>query len=191
MGEIIKLDKDSELKYYENFLSENDQNKLIKELKSKIPWTHGVYNMFGKPIKTPRLLYAMKDKDDDITDSYKVTDSIPWTKEMKKLKTSIEDEIGLTIRYAQLNFYRNGDDYIGFHTDSEVREGDLIASISLGDTRKFTFMNREDKKNKKSFDLVGGSLLVMDENSAKLKWKHALPKMKNVEERINITFRIR
>ncbi len=38
-------------------------------------------------------------------------------------------------------------------------------------------------------NLENNSLLIMDENSAKSKWKHSLPKMKNVGERINITFR--
>ena len=87
------------------------------------------------------------------------------------------------------NHLQNGDDYVGFHTDSEVQNGDIIASISLGCVRKFSFQNKDDKQMKVHINLENNSLLIMDENSAKSKWKHSLPKMKNVGERINITFR--
>ena len=145
--------------------------------------------MFGREVKTPRLLYAMKDKDADISKSYSVTDSMTWTRSMKKIKKMVEKETGKDISYAQLNYYRNGDDYIGFHTDSEVKEGDIIASISLGASRKFVFRNIKDMNKRHSMVLENSSLLIMDENAAKNYWKHSLPKMKNAKERINITFR--
>lgn len=34
-----------------------------------------------------------------------------------------------------MNLYRDGNDYINFHADNEAR--DIIASISLGATRRF------------------------------------------------------
>ncbi|CAF3798372.1 unnamed protein product, partial [Rotaria sp. Silwood1] len=37
--------------------------------------------------------------------------------------------------YCLVNLYRNGNDYINFHADNEAK--DIIASISLGATRKF------------------------------------------------------
>lgn len=187
--EKIKLDDESTIIYVKNFITKNEAKQLFDELKSDVNWTYGVYNMFGKPVKTPRLLFAMRDKDIDITSSYKVTGSTEWSKTVEKLKTKIEKYTKKKILYAQLNYYRDGNDYIGFHTDSEVRSGDIIASISLGSTRNFIFRNIEDKTIKHSFELEDGSLIIMDENSAKIKWKHSLPKMKNVGERINITFR--
>lgn len=189
--EIIKLDSESRSLYVKNFLNEKEGEVLFEELKKLVPWTHGVYNMFGKPVKTPRLLYAMRDKDIDITKSYSVTESMEWTKLMDKIRKRVEKQTGKHISYAQLNYYRNGDDYIGFHTDSEVQSGDIIASISLGASRKFTFRNKENVKNKITVILEPNSLIIMDENSAKIKWKHSLPKMKDVGERINITFRPR
>jgi alkylated DNA repair dioxygenase AlkB len=187
----IDIGEESTVIYIENFLSDDETVDLFEELKEKVPWTHGIYNMFGKKVKTPRLLFAMKDKNADITGSYKVTDSIEWTKKMEKIKKKIEKITKRDITYAQLNYYRDGNDYIGFHTDSEVQKGDIIASISLGAKRKFVFMKIDDKKNKITMELESGSLLIMDENAAKYKWKHSLIKMKDVGERINITFRPR
>lgn len=190
----MKLDnKGSEYEYYENYLSADECDELIKELLAVVPWTHGVYNMFGKPIKTPRLLYAMCDKDFDITSSYTVTKALEWSPFVLKLKNKIENLTGKKFLYAQLNYYRNGDDYIGFHCDKEVQSGDIIASVSLGCDRKFIFrcINYKTSKKKHEMVLKNGSLLVMNEQTAKTYWKHSLPKSKTTLPRFNITFRPR
>ena len=59
---VTKLDESSEIIYIENFLNKQFATNLFNELKNNIPWTHGVYKMFGKDAQTSRLLYAMKDK---------------------------------------------------------------------------------------------------------------------------------
>jgi len=189
-----RLADSSKVIYVSNFLTKKESQELYNELKNSIPWTQGVYMMFGKPIKTPRMLYAVKDKDVDITGSYTVTNSVEWTPLAKKLKEKVEKQTGKTFTYAQLNWYRDGNDYIGYHTDSEIKDGDIIASISLGAKRKFVFRHKDYKtrkniKTKHEFMLEDGSLIVMDENAGKKKWKHTLPKMKDVGSRINITFR--
>lgn len=186
------LDDESTIKYYENFISNKLHNDLMKELTDSVPWTHGVYIMFGKPVKTPRLLYCMHDDGFDVKKSYTVTDSMPWTDSMKKLKALVEKKTGKTYNYAQLNYYRNGNDYIGYHTDSEVREDDVIASVSLGASRNFAFRSVNYKKGEKDTHTIvldKRSLIIMDENSAKNRWKHSLPKMVTDEVRINVTFR--
>jgi len=134
----------------------------------------------------------MKDKNYNVQESYTVTDSMEWTPLVQKLRDKIINYTKKDMSYAQLNYYRDGNDYIGYHTDKEVSEGDIIASISLGATRKFILRSKDWKKGDKKkyeFNLENGSLLIMNEHAAKTYWKHALPKMKNVKLRINITFR--
>jgi len=189
--QVIKLENGAELIYIKNFIEIQSAQTVFDELKEKVPWTHGIYNMFGKPVKTPRVLYAMRDKNINITKSYKVTDSMEWLPSIEIIKKEIEKITGKTISYAQLNYYRDGNEYIGPHTDSEVHDGDIIASISLGATRKFIFNKINDKTKKYSMELENGSLLIMNDHAAKKQYKHALPKMKNVGPRINITFRPR
>lgn len=193
-GHKYNLDDDSTIEYYENFITKKLHDDLFKELSNEVSWTYGTYNMFGKPVKTPRLLYCMRDIDFNVKDVYSVTESMPWTKNMLKLKKIVENKTGKIYKYAQLNYYRNGNDYIGYHTDSEVQNGDVIASISLGTSRKFSFRNINYKKSniKKTHEIILNkrSLIVMDEGSAKKNWKHSLPKMININDvRINITFR--
>jgi alkylated DNA repair dioxygenase AlkB len=202
-----KLDNMAYIEYYPNFVTKKQQENILLELtdsntldfndnnikNSQVPWQHGHYSMYGKDIPTPRLLYAMRDKDEDVTNAYTVTDSMEWTDEVKKLRDRITKKTGKYCRYAQMNLYRNGDDYIGFHTDSEVEAGDIIASISLGAERTFRFISSDFKHNSKpllEMTLEPGSLLIMSEYAAKHNWKHELPKDKGVDEiRINITFR--
>ena len=138
----------------------------------------------------------MRDENVDITKSYKVTGSMVWSPKMKKLKENVEKYCGTKIQYAQLNYYRDGNDYIGYHTDSEMVDGDIIASISLGAKRRFLMRHKKYKSDtikikKHEFMLEDGSLFIMDYNAGKEHWKHSLPKMKNVGPRINITFRPR
>ena len=73
-------------------------------------------------------------------------------------------------------------------------KGDLIASISIGATRKFQFqpINKNNKETKYEIELTNGSLIIFDENTAKTNWKHRIPKQSKVKDgRINITFRLR
>lgn len=186
---VYNLEGGGKVTYIPGFLKSDEATKLLNHLKIKVDWTHGVYKMYGKEINTPRLLYAMRDKNEDITKSYNVTGSMEWTSSMKEVRKKVEKVTKYKFKYAQLNYYRTGDDYIGYHTDKEVAPSDIIASISLGAKRRFTFRNIEDTTKKITIELEHGSLLIMDEDAAKNKWKHALPKMKNVKERINITFR--
>jgi len=148
--------------------------------------------MYGKSIPTPRLLSALADE--DISDSYKVTPAYPFTAETKFLKEKLEKFCNCNFRYAQMNYYRNGNDYIGFHCDSEVYEGDIIASISLGVERRFVLRHKKWKENesdKIEFSLKGGSLIIMKGHTQDY-WKHAVPKQPKVNEaRINLTFRNR
>ena len=136
----------------------------------------------------------MRNESFDVPSSYNVTGNSIYSKLVDKLKEKVEKRTKHVMNYAQLNYYRDGQDYIGWHSDSEVEKGDLIASISLGAERKFSLRHKDYKTNKDipkyNFKLGNGSLLIMDYNTANKYWKHCLPKMKNVSEgRINITFR--
>lgn len=204
MSKYIELNIENKISYLDpdnkkgkilvdTILSKSKSLKLYNKLLGKTPWEHGIYKMFGKDVKTPRLLWAMKDDGFDIGQSYTITGSSIWSKEMEKLKTKVEKIIKKKIKYAQINYYRNGNDYIGWHTDSEVVEGDLIASISLGAARKFQFRSIDkNKKEKYQINLTNGSIVIFDYSAAKKDWKHRIPKEPKIEEgRINITFRLR
>jgi len=194
------------IKYYPNFIK--SQENTYQSIVDSIPWDKGVYNMYGKEVFTPRLLWAMRDEDSDISKEYNVTGSSVWNEMMAQLRTEVEDflrkeyfskkenqikDLDISksfLRYAQLNYYRDGKDYIGWHTDKEMKENDIIVSISLGTARRFQFMNIKDNNIKYELSLEPGSLLIFDTIVGKKEWKHRIPKELKVKDgRINITFR--
>lgn len=182
---------DAVIKYIPNFLSSQEQTELYEALLEEVPWEQGIYTMFGKPIPTPRLLSAMGDETDT---RYKVTDIAPWSDRLRALKENIEEDQDVTILYSQLNYYRNGDDYIGWHADKEVQVGDSIYSISLGATRRFILRAKNYRENpvKYEFSLKGGSLIIMNRAASTVDFKHCVPKESTVTDgRVNITFRNR
>lgn len=191
MQQKIEIDDvGSEVTYYPKFINEDMCIKLIEELSNpNIPWRQGEYNMYGNTVKTPRLLCAMCDDNFDIAKSYNITKPIEWTENVKKIRDMINEHTKMNMQYAQLNRYRNGNDYIGPHADKEMKPNDIIASISLGETRKFVLTKKEDIHTRVSIELASGSLLIMNDKAGKIYWKHSIPKSKCNGERFNITFR--
>ena len=104
----------------------------------------------------------------------------------------MEELCGVEFNSALLNLYRNGQDSMGYHSDDEKELGKnpVIASVSLGATRKFLLRHKHDVNfAKHDLQLSQGSLLVM-KGATQHFYKHSVPKTKMpVGERINITFR--
>ena len=185
---VIKRNQ-MEIMYFPEFLDMNTAKELYSILKHEIPWAQGSYKMFGKPVIAPRLLWAMGD---NVNGKYIVTGFTMWSNVVRALKELIEKAFDVTLSYAQLNYYRNGEDYIGWHRDKEVEEGDSIYSISLGVTRRFILRNNDYKTSpiKYEFHLLPGSLIVLNRYAANIGYKHTVPKEKRITHgRINITFR--
>jgi alkylated DNA repair dioxygenase AlkB len=191
--------------YTADFLTDEEGDQLADELLEEAVWTKGVYKMYGRNVETPRMLSAMMNKSVDQKGSIWnentewVKTAKNWSPLVKKLKKKIEEQLNCKIQYAQMNHYRTGEDYIGYHTDSEVGSTDIVASVSLGGTRRFLLRERKEKSGEADYELLlrHGSLLVFDQGAAKLNYKHCVPKLRKSDNfghekeygRINITFR--
>lgn len=97
------------------------------------------------------------------------------------------------LNYQQLlaNYYRDGQDYISMHSDSEAGlvPGAPIYSISLGATRPFVLQSI-DRKTKVELTLSDGQVLIMG-GTLQTYYKHGLPKRKRITQpRINLTLRL-
>eukprot|EP01012_Entosiphon_sulcatum_P002886 TRINITY_DN1072_c0_g1_i1.p1 TRINITY_DN1072_c0_g1~~TRINITY_DN1072_c0_g1_i1.p1 ORF type:complete len:248 (+),score=24.51 TRINITY_DN1072_c0_g1_i1:36-779(+) len=204
------------VEYVPNVLSPTEAADLYAELVSDGTWAQGSYSMFGKKVATPRLLSCMRDDGVDVSKVYKVTPAYDWLPGVLAARRAVEAHFSGQLRfdYAQLNWYRDGNDHIGYHTDSEVHDGDLIAGLSLGAVRRFQLRHISHGKKRKAqkdeaeavidadnasgsedehpvveFSMAPGSLLVMG-GTCQRTWKHRVPKEPKVTEgRINVTFR--
>jgi alkylated DNA repair dioxygenase AlkB len=92
-----------------------------------------------------------------------------------------------------LNYYRDGKDSMGWHSDDEKELGQnpVIGSVSFGESRVFQLRHKLRKDIKKvDIKLTDGSFLLM-KGSTQHFWQHQIPKTtRNLESRINLTFRV-
>src|SRR5690606_24762188 len=89
------------------------------------------------------------------------------------------------------NLYRDGRDSMGWHSDDEPELGPapVIASLSLGATRRFSLRHRCRAGQRVDLELPHGSLLLM-RGATQANWQHAVPRTaRAVGPRINLTFR--
>jgi alkylated DNA repair dioxygenase AlkB len=115
-----------------------------------------------------------------------------FTHALLEIKEQVEKVALVKFTSCLLNYYRDGKDSNGWHSDDEKELGKnpVIASVSLGAPRMFHFRNKKDKTLKHKLPLEHGSLLLM-QGTTQHYWQHQLPKTaKNVGGRINLTFRV-
>jgi alkylated DNA repair dioxygenase AlkB len=102
----------------------------------------------------------------------------------------IENELGFLPNNCLLNFYKDGNSSMGFHSDStdELAEGSGVAIVSLGSLRHIAYRSKGDKNQEYFYPLPAGGLLYMSA-SIQEEWLHAIPKEPGAGERISLTFR--
>jgi alkylated DNA repair dioxygenase AlkB len=92
-----------------------------------------------------------------------------------------------------LNLYRDQADSVAPHNDHlyEIGEGQPIALLSLGATRRMTIREKQPPRRAMHIDLEPGSLLVMSYET-QLHYDHGVPKQRTpVGPRISLAFRVR
>lgn len=187
---ILELDEFSQIEIHNSFLNAYDLKNLSIELQ-KIDWQQNRIKIFGKEIPEPRLSYLMTDEGIIYNYSNSKLKTSKWQGESKKLKEILNNRFDTEFNSALFNKYASGEQYMGWHQDNEKSLGKnpVIASYSLGASRRFLIRSIMDKSIKKEVILEHNSLLIM-KGEIQHRWQHALPKSKKVkEERINITFR--
>lgn len=168
---------------------------LYHRILATLPWQSDIVTLFGKTHVTRRQIVWMGDTLASYRYSGHTRQSVAWSEEVVALKNVIEAKLqaqGLSTNFnaCLLNFYPSGEDGLGYHADNESELGQqpIIASVSLGASRKFVFKHRITK-DKVELPLESGQLIVMAGDTQRY-WLHSLPKTKKVKEgRINLTFR--
>jgi alkylated DNA repair dioxygenase AlkB len=186
MADHFSLRDGGTLFYDESLLDPEAADALFAELRSATPWKQEVSR--GRPFPRLTAWYA----DPGLTYSYSgVTHrALEWTPTLQEIRRRVEQASGTSLNSLLLNLYRDGRDSIGFHSDDEPELGinPVIASVSLGAVRQFV-LNHKKSREKLSFRLAHGSLLVMG-GTCQHHWIHGVPKTaEEVGERINLTFR--
>lgn len=169
---------------YQPFFSKETSDKYFTALVDECAWEQKP-GIFG--YMQPRLIASYGDTGVVYRYSGTTNIALPWTQTLLAIKEQIEDVYG-HYNYCLANRYRHGSDSMGWHADDEPEMGNVIASVSLGATRKFRIRHNQTRQTQ-TFLLEHGSLLIMAGTMQQF-WQHEVPKTKRpVGERINLTFR--
>ena len=184
------LTKDGQAFYYGQIFSAQECADWFEILMNNIEWQQDEVIIFGKKIITARKMqwYAATEVEYEYS-KVKRTARI-FTEELVRLKSIVEEKTGATFNSCLLNLYHDGDEGMGWHSDSEssLVHNAPITALSFGAERKMLFKNKASKENVSVF-LENGSLLLMGKDS-QTNWLHSIPKTKKVSKpRISLTFR--
>lgn len=170
---------------------------LFAELREAIPWEFHRIRMFGREVASPRLSCWIGDADAVYTYSRTRFEPRPWSAVLEALRERVAQACDAPFNSVLANLYRDGNDAMGWHSDDEPELGTqpVIASLSLGATRRFRFRRRPDAAggptapSNATVPLAHGSLMRMAGDTQRL-YQHALPRSRTVPgPRINLTFR--
>jgi alkylated DNA repair dioxygenase AlkB len=172
----------TDLKLWEQFFSNPESDKHYRTLLDTSPWVQRTRKMYDKMVLDPRL-----------TAYYGGTNGHPWTADLLHIKQKVETACGIEFNRVLLNYYRDGNDSVAWHSDTLPADGKhhAIASVTFGETRHFKIRHKYDKDIRQlDIPLTHGSFLLMGETMQD-SYEHHVPKTaKKVGGRINLTFRL-
>lgn len=175
---------DAGLVLWEQFFAKDESDRYYEALLHDSPWVQRRRPMYDKVVLDPRL-----------TAYYGGEKGHAWTPMLLEIKSKVEAQCGLSFNRVLLNYYRDRNDSVAWHSDTLPSDGKhhAIASVTFGETRLFRVRHKQhpqDKSLQAAIYLTHGSFLLMGENM-QYHYEHHVPKTtRPVGPRINLTFRI-
>eukprot|EP00775_Hariotina_reticulata_P006320 gene6320-6555_t len=164
----------------------------MTSLLREVNWEQRELSMMGRRVLQPRLICYMADASDlQYTYSGLTVQPAPWSPAVLEIKAAVEQLAEATFNSCLLNYYRDGNDHISWHSDDEPLYGaaPTIASVSLGAARDFVLRHKEHREHKIVLNLQAGDVFIMA-GTMQQHWQHSVPRRKKVlGPRISLTFR--
>lgn len=161
---------------------------VLERLIGETAWRAESITLWGKRMAQPRLTAWYGEA--SYTYSGLRLDPLPFTPLQLMIKDAVEAASGHAFNSVLLNYYRDGRDSMGMHSDDEPELGPepVIASVSFGATRPFILRHKRSRQTVK-LDLPPGSLLLMA-GPTQANWQHGINKTaRPIGPRVNLTFR--
>ena len=133
------LEGGGDLVYDPDFILPNEAKIYLNSLITQVAWEQKSSIIKGVSYKQPRLVAWYGDPGTTYTYSGSRNDPLNWIPLLLGLKERVERALNVVFNSVLANYYRNGNDSIGSHSDNEKELGDdpIIASLSFGSTRTF------------------------------------------------------
>jgi len=167
-------------------------DQWLEQLTQQTPWQQPQVRIYGRHVAVPRLVAWYGDAEASYRYSGLTHQPLPWTPLLAQIRAQVEQAAGQPLNGVLLNYYRDGQDSMGWHSDDEAELGanPLIASLNLGGTRRFDLRRKGHNRIEHSLHLQHGSLLVM-RGPTQHHWQHQVAKTRTpCAPRLNLTFRL-
>lgn len=181
----------AEVLLWRQWLAADQAQDCFERLLRTLDWQQPTLVVAGREHPIPRLQAWHGDASAVYTYSGRQFVPTPWTPELAEIRVRVEQACASRFNSVLANCYRDGADGMGFHADKEPELGPepVIASLSLGATRRFALKPARHPGQALTLDLHAGDLLLMRGTTQRY-WRHGVPKTRRpVAARINLTFR--
>jgi alkylated DNA repair dioxygenase AlkB len=189
-SELIDL-PDADLRYFPRWVDADLADRWLSDLSAQTPWSQPQIKLYGRSISVPRLVAWYGDADAHYRYSGFTHEPLAWTPLLADIRQRVQQQVGQRLNGVLLNYYRDGQDAMGWHSDDERELGQqpLVVSLNLGATRRFDFRRKGTSRIEYSISLEHGSLLVMS-GLTQHYWQHQIARTRKVRApRLNLTFR--
>ncbi len=180
----------ADITLYPALWTAHESQQIFEQLQT-LRWQQKAIRLFGRSVMQPRLVAWYGDDGADYVYSGVRNIPLPWEPTLLALRERVQRIVPHTFNAVLCNFYRDGNDSIGWHSDDEKSLGPqpIIASLSFGATRVFRLQHKRDKTQKLAIELPDASLLLM-QGATQKNYRHAIFKTKDpIGPRVNLTFR--
>jgi len=191
--EPTTMDTSSELpdvfRWLPGWIEPGEAGRLLERLRVEIPWEDHAVTIAGRTVPVPRRVAYYGPFPYAYSGIVHPARALPPV--IAGLRDRIEEVSGQPFNTVLMNLYRSGNDSVSWHSDDDYPHGGHpgVASLSLGETRRFRIAHKRHAAERYAMDLTGGGLLIMS-GTSQVDFRHALPKSsKALGARVNLTFR--
>lgn len=180
----------TELVVIDDFYDAPECEQLYQSLLHEQNWPDNHYIVAGRQFILPRLQTWHADAGIRYSYSNNLLETRIWSPLLSQIRAKVEFFVNFSFNSVLVNLYRNGADYVGWHSDNEPELGEqpFIVSLTFGAERLFEFRHKKYFRQGQLL-LRNGTLLIM-QPTFQQDWQHRVPVDKNVQTgRINLTFR--
>ena len=177
---LIKTENGSELNTY-TFCDRELLDECVSDCKDKLLNDPPIF-IFGKKCFQKRSIGFFSDESKGYFYSNQLCKSQKLSKSFKELLDKINTIFNLKFNGILVNFYRNGEKYIGKHSDDETNlTNEGVIAISVGAERKFRIRDKKTKKIVLDIPTKNYEIIQMKGNFQK-EFTHEIPIQKKLKK---------
>ena len=156
-----------------------DHGEVFDLLLAEAPWRQRERRMYDRTVLEPRMVAGWSGP------------SLPdLPPRLAELRAALSGHYRLDFDSVHVNLYRAGRDGVAWHGDTvrKTLHDPLVATVSLGERRRFLLRPGTSGPATRTFTPGGGDLLVMG-GACQHQWQHTVPKTARAGARMSITLR--